>query len=368
MTENDIEKTEPIEADKTRKRKKPRKKFFERRSSWLFLTFLIVILIVALGALLGVPRGINDRVKLAETQAAPKIQSQIESARLDIEEERYEVALGRLDWILEEMTPYLTEEELAEVGELYSQTLVLMSSSGTPTPQPTPTATLPAFTPTPDLRGEEELFTAAQAHIAAEEWDEAINSLETLREKNLDYRTIDVDGLFYIALRNRGVEKILIDGSLEPGIYDLTLAERFAPLDASADGFRTWARYYLTGASFWGVDWSQVVYYFEQIYPQLPNLRDGTNMTATERFRIAAIQYASQLAAGGEVCLAQEYFDKAFALGEDPVAQPTAQWVAEECWAKLHPPTAVPTATPTPSATPEPGGEPTPTPSPEPGG
>ncbi len=365
--ENEIDVTKPV---KTEKAKMPKKRFFQRRSSWFLLGFLVFFLIVALGILLGIPQGINDRVNLAETQAAPKIQSQLENARLDIEEGRYEVALGRLDWILEEMTPFLTQEELIAVGELYSQTLVLMSASGTPTPMPTPTATVPVHTPTPDLRGEEELFSSAEAHLAAEEWHETITTLEALRQKNLDYRTVEVDGMFYIALRNRGIQKILVEGSLEPGIYDLTLAERFAPLDSSAEGFRTWARYYLTGASFWGVDWAQVVYYFEQVYPALPNLRDGTNMTATERFRIAAIEYATQLAAAGEICAAQEYFDKALALGDDPEVRPTAQWVAEECWKELNPPTPQPTDTPDVTPTPDGGGEtteePTATPTPTP--
>jgi tetratricopeptide (TPR) repeat protein len=362
MNENQVDATKPVKPEKP---KRKRKTFFQRRFSWFLMTFVVMVLIVILGILLGVPQGINDRVSLAETQAAPKIQSQLESARMDIEEGRYEIALSRLDWILEEMSPYLSQAELEEIGALYSQTLVLMSSVGTPTPQPTPTATVPVYTPTPDLRGEEELFTTAQQHIAAEEWDAAIASLEALRQKNLEYRTVDVDGMFYIALRNRGVHKILVEGSLEPGIYDLTLAERFAPLDSSAEGFRTWARLYLTGASFWGVDWSQVVYYFEQVYPALPNLRDGTNMTATERYRIAAMEYAAQLAAAGEVCQAQEYFDKAFALGEDPQVKPTAQWVAEECWKKLNPPTPVPTATPTPTPTAEAGEGAQPTPTPE---
>jgi len=328
--------------------KRPKKKFFEKRSSWIFLTVLIALLIVIIGGLLGIPQGINDRVKLAEAQALPKVEAQIESARLDIEEERFEVALERLDWILEEMAPYLSEDKLDEVGQLYSQTLLEISSYATPTPIPTPTPTIIVFTPTPDLRGEEELFATAQQQITAESWDEAIQTLEALRQKNLDYKTIQVDGMLYVALRNRGVKKILSDGSLEPGIYDLTLAEQFAPLDSSAEGFRTWARYYLTGASYWGVDWSQVVYYFEQVYPMLPNLRDGTFMTATERFRYAAVEYAEQLADAGDVCKAQEYFEKALAIQADPNIQAEADEVAEECNLLLNPPTPTPTVTPAP--------------------
>ncbi len=351
MTEKDSETTQAVP---TKKKKKDKKKFFQRRSSWYMIGLLIALLIVAAGALLGIPRGINDRVQLAEAQAAPKIQSQLESARLDIEEGRYEVAKNRLDWILDEMSSYLTDAELTEVGDLYSKVLLMVSSSGTATPAPSPTPTMPDYTPTPDLRGEEDLFNTAQQLIAAESWDEAIQTLQALREKSLTYRSVEVDGMFYIALRNRGLQKILNDGSLEPGIYDLTLAEQFAPLDSTAEGIRTYTRFYLTGASYWGVDWSQVLYYFEQVYPALPNLRDGTGLTATERFRQAAIKYASQLASEDKWCEAQEYFDKAMAIGADPEAQPTANWVADKCWAKQHPPTTQPPeATPTPTPTDE---------------
>ena len=351
--ENDMSQPHDIE-----KKKRNQKEFLQRRSSWYLIGILLFVLIVLVGAGLGIPRGISDRVRLAEAQASPKIQSQLDSARLDIEEGRFDVALGRLDWILEEMAPFMSDEELAEVGELYSQTLLQISLIGTPAPQPTPTPDEPVITPTPDLRGEEDLFNTAWQHIVAESWDEAIQSLIALRQKNLDYKTIQVDGMLYVALRNRGAQKILVEGSLEPGIYDLTLAERFAPLDSAAEGYRTWTRLYLTGASYWGIDWAQVVYFFEQVYPALPNLRDGTNMTATERFRIGAIEYASQLAEAGEYCLAQEYFDKAFAIGGDPVVMPTAQWVAEVCWNEQNPSTPEPpanTPTPTPTPTPENG-------------
>jgi hypothetical protein len=174
---------------------------------------------------------------------------------------------------------------------------------------------------------------------------------------------VEVDGMFYIALRNRGLDKILVDGSLEPGMYDLSLAERFAPLDSSAEGTRTYARLYLTGASYWDVDWSQVTYYFGQIYEILPNLRDGTGMTATERYRQGLLEYGTQLANAEKYCQAQEYFNKALGIADDPQAQPTAQWVADKCWEKQNPPTAVPPeATPTPTQsvpTEEPTQEPT---------
>ncbi|MFN2304608.1 MAG: hypothetical protein ACK2TV_12840 [Anaerolineales bacterium] len=333
--------------------KSSKRKFFEKRSSWILTGIMIAILIILVGAGLGIPTGIRDRLKLADTQAAPKIQSQLDSAKLDYQEGRFQIALERLDWILEEMNAYISEEQLSEIGDLYSKTLLELSTYGTPTPQPTPTATIHVYTPTPDLRGEEELFNLAQQQIMDELWDEAIQTLESLRQKNLDFRTIQVDGMLYVALRNRGVDKILVEGNLEPGLYDLALAERFAPLDSQAEGFRTWTRLYLTGASYWEVDWAQAVYYFEQVYPALPNLRDGTNMTAKERFRIAALEYAKQLIGLEDYCLAQEYFDKALQIGGDPQIQPTVEWVGDQCLQQNSAPTPAPEeATPTPTPTP----------------
>ena len=347
MVESENELTNPVISEKTpEKPKRQKKKFLQRRSTWIFLGFSIAFLILLTGVLLGIPRGINDRVSQAETQASPKIQAQLESAKLDIEEGRFQVALDRLDWILDEMAPYMSEAELTEVGNLYSETLLEIASYATPTPIPSPTPTVVVNTPTPDLRGEEELLNTAQQHINAEEWDEAIQALEALRQKNLKYESVQVDGMLYVALRNRGLQKILADGSLEPGLYDLALAERFAPLDSSAEGIRTWTRMYLTGASYWGVNWSQVVYYFEQVYPMLPNLRDGTFMTATERFWFGAVEYAEQRADAGDFCLAQEYFDKALVVKADPNVQSERDQAEEECFLLNNPQTPTPSATP----------------------
>jgi len=373
---DEIENTQQTDI-KDNETRKPKKKFIERRSAWVLITVILVVLILAIGAVSGAARGISDRVSLAESQAAPRIQSQIAGARQDLEDGRYEVALTRLDWILEEMTEFITDDELAEIGDLYSQALLLIGSVRTPTPQPSPTAVEPVFTPTPDFRDAQELFDTAQQLVANGAWEDAINTLIALREKDLTFRTVQVDGLLYISLRNRGLQKILAEGSLEPGLYDLALAERFAPLDTRAEGLRTWTRLYLTGASYWDVDWAQVVFYFEQVYPHLPNLRDGTFMTATERFRIGAIEYAQQLAGSGEYCLAQEYFEKALGIQEDAEVRSMAQNAADACLGVTQPPqppSGEPTPTPgegltpTPTPTEQPTQEITPEPPEEPGG
>jgi len=60
---------------------------------------------------------------------------------------------------------------------------------------------------------------------------------------------------------------------------------------------------------------------FSEIYPAFPNLRDGSMMTATERYRIAAIKYADQLMLQEEYCQAKDMYMNALNLSPDPMVQ-----------------------------------------------
>jgi hypothetical protein len=126
------------------------------------------------------------------------------------------------------------------------------------------------------------------------------------------------------------VQKIS-EGNLEGGIYDLSLAERFGILDTEADSWRTWAQYYIRGASFWGVDWSQAVYYFEQVAPMFPNMHDGTFWTASQRYKEALTQYAQQLETGEYWCEAEEQYIKLRDLTGDPSLDETIAIIADKC-------------------------------------
>ncbi|GAH16225.1 unnamed protein product, partial [marine sediment metagenome] len=94
--------------------------------------------------------------------------------------------------------------------------------------------------PTPDMRGAEDLFSHSQILLADQKWTEAIDTLLKLRKDDPDYQTVKVDSMLYVALGNRGVERILREGDLEGGTYDLALAEKFGPLDVEASSMRTW--------------------------------------------------------------------------------------------------------------------------------
>ncbi len=333
-----------------------------RSLSWpllITLSLIALLLIAATSAFGGYMSGINERTNFEVTQVAQQVEEQYQLGLQDLEAKRYELARQRFEYViqLDPNHPGVTEQ----------LTLVLLEINTTATPTMVPTPTL---TPTPDMRGADELFSQSQILLAEGKWTEAIETLLKLRKDEPEYQTIKVDSMLYVALRNRGVDRILREGDLEGGTYDLALAEKFGPLDVEASNMRTWADLYKTGASFWGLDWGQSAFYFGQIVVVAPNLRDNTNMTAAERFRIASIKYGDVLAAAKEWCLAQQQYEAAFALGDDPSVQPTASWVTQKCSKadqepdQNQPPPPEPAPTESAAPTESPPAEPAPTESP----
>jgi hypothetical protein len=171
--------------------------------------------------------------------------------------------------------------------------------------------------------------------VAAQDWPGAIGALDQMRKLDPNYQQSQVDGMYYFALRNYGYNLIVKEGNLEGGIYQLTLAERFGPLDRDAIGLREGARYYLIGASFWELDWKQAVSYFDQVRAW-GNLWDGT-MTASERYWYASMRYGDQLAEQHQYCEAVDQYTNAQSIAAlDKAANDNFPHAYSEC----HPATA----------------------------
>lgn len=331
-----------------------------RSTAWRWfipLGFVFLVLIAGVSALGGYRSGIDQRTSLEATQVSQHIHEQFELGLQDLEAKRYDAARQRFEYVirLDPNYPGVTDKLAAVLLEL--------NTTATPTPVPTPT-----LTPTPDMRGVEDLFSQASEFLANSDWSNAIDTLLKLRKDDPDYQAVKVDAMLYVALRNRGVYKILNQADLEGGTYDLALAERFGLLDVEADNYRKWADFYVTGASFWELDWRQAAHHFGLIVQVAPNLRDASNMTARQRFLHATIKYADILAENGEYCLAQEQYEIALNSGADPSLQETATWAADRCSGGAGPDEgeapAEPPAEATPTAPEQPGTEGTPTPEP----
>lgn len=325
---------------------------------WIMLGGIVFLLLTGVvSAWGGYQSGIGQRKQAQAAQISGQVEEQYNLALQDIAAERYYLARQRLEYVIQ------TDPAYPGVTERLAEVLLELNTTATPTVAPTPT-----LTPTPDLRGVEELFAESQVYITNQEWTLAIDTLLALRKADTNFQPVWVDDMLYIAFRNRGVDKILRQGDLEGGIFDLKQSEQIGPLDADAAGYQTWARLYITGASFWELDWGQAVYYFAQVAPALPNLRDGSNMTATERYRQALIGYGDFLAENGQWCDAFEQFELALSFGPDPEVEEVLDTVVERCTGgdddddeQVTEEPAAPTATQPPASE-----EPTPTQEPEP--
>ncbi len=317
---------------------KPRKK---RRSKWVWLGILVFVLFIALGVFFGYRNGVQRRLANEKAILMEQIALQLEWTYKDMDAGRYENAKARLEYIIEKYP------EFPGIEDLMTQVIGKMN-------EPTPTATQvviatiePGVTTTPDFRGAEEKFAQLTQHIANQEWDLAVQTVQSLKESNFDYRTVEVDGLYFIALRNRGIQRIWA-GELEQGMYDLSIAAELGVLDSQAAGAKSWATTYLTGASYWDVNWPGAVDIFGQLYAQMPYFADSTGTTVAERYRVALYRLGDLFATQGDYCTASSYYSQSLAVGGNLDIQVTATAYAEVCANPVTTPEPPQDVTPTP--------------------
>jgi len=330
----------------------------KRRFPWIWLGVLFFILMLAIGVFWGYRRGIARRLSREQTTAVEVASEQYLLAYQDISAGNYQNAKARIEYVIKIYPQFPGAPELLRS--------ILMNIE-----QPTPTATLaiiasltPAPSGTPDTRSAEEAFNAISAAAAAKNWQAVVDNVIAIQQINYDYRTVDVAGYYYIALRNLGIQKIQA-GELEQGLFDLSSAEQIGPLDGEAEGVRSWATLYLSGASFWDVNWQRAIDIFQQIKEAYPYMMDASGMTAIERYRVALYKYGDQIASAGDYCSAYQYYLRSLAVAQDPNVQATADLYKQNCEAS-RPTEVTPTEPTPPGETPIPPTEETPPPTEEP--
>jgi hypothetical protein len=295
----------------------------KQRSAWRRITLigiLALLLVAIISAFIGYSSGIAQRKNAETTLVSQQADQQFQLAQQDIDSQQYSRARQRLEYIaqIDPGYPGLTAK-LAEV-------IMHINATATPAPEPTPT-----ILPTVDSRGVEGIFSQAQQYYYNSDWASTIDTLLILRKTDPNYLAVDVDGMLFIAMRNRGIDKILKDADLEGGLYELTQAARFGPLDSEAQSYINWVSLYITGASFWDLDWSKVVEYFSQVGPAMPGLRDRSGMTATERWRLGLFNLGKKSLSDGDACTAAELFQASLNVRPDTEVEQAFQQASEQC-------------------------------------
>ena len=294
--------------------------------SWLVV--LCVITLIAIGLLGGYGSGMGQRYAAQNALVTGQLEEQFQLGTQAVKAGNFELARQYFEFIIR------TDSNFPGVQAAYTDLLLRLQISPTPVFSPTP-----LVSPTPDLRGAQEIYTTALQLLNSSDWNGAITNLDSLRKASPTYRTAEVDGMYFMALRQRGVEKITTacqNVNLEGGIYDLTLAEHFVGtgnMDSVAESLRTYARLYIIAASFWDQDWLQAQNFFAQVMTGYPNMSDSSCLSSTRRWVQATIKVADQLAAGGDFCAAAAQYASALTVNDsfNATAYPTATEISNMC-------------------------------------
>jgi len=295
-----------------------------RRLPLIAVSALLLMLVVLAGAgYAGYQAGLSQRVVQEQATQVAELAHQYDLGLADLQAGRYEIAAVRFEYILQ-LDPHFRDanQKLVEARQA-------LAATATPTPSPSST---PPPTAT-EIHQAADIFSEAQQQYAAQDWDAVISTLSHLHAVDPNYEAVKANGMLYVALRSRGIARILGD-EMETGMYDLDQAEAIGPLDGEALNYRAWARLYLAARSYWDLDWQESMQILQQLYVLAPYFRD-----TSVRLYQATVNYADQLLKAGDACGAVTHYAEAQALSPDPQ-------VAD----KLAAATAACAQTPTPNA------------------
>jgi len=271
-----------------------------RLATLLGLSFAAV-LIAALGiaAWVGYAAGLDQRDQQARATQSAELQHQFQLGIADLEAKRYSVAIDRFRYVLERDAQFPGAAER-----------LLQAQAALDVPA---TALAPTAAPVVTARGENpaEILALAEQYAAVKDWSGVIAQIALLHTVDPQYEIVRSDALLFTALRERGIARINGE-AMEAGIFDLDQAAAFSPLDETARSFRAWARLYLAGKSYWGVNWAVAADILGQLYILAPNFKDTTPLVYEAR-----VNYAQQLALGGDACGAAEQYALALQVSED---------------------------------------------------
>jgi len=306
------------------------------RARVILLGLLSVLLMGAAGGALGYAAGVRARLaRQAENLRAVAERHFLEGFR-QMEAGEDALALAHFEYVLSLDPAY------SGLSEPYSQLLARLDAT-------------PDITPTPGDRAAAALFNLAAQQIGSKAWADALDTLEALRNLDLSYRAVEVDGLTFTALRHQGVVMFAEQGNLEGAIYLFSLVSQYAPLDRAAASYASWARLYLTAASFWELDWGEAARYFAMLYSAFPSMHDGSGWIAAGRFRVASEMYGDKLLEARDPCGALEPYQNALNAGADGSVQAKYDHAFSRCYPPTPRPPTITPAPPdeTPSVTPE---------------
>jgi hypothetical protein len=240
-----------------------------------------------------------------QTQAATDSQAlalsrQVDLAREDFAEGSSDLALRRLQWVLDQDGSH--SAALTLQGEI----VAAQAAAATPTAAPTVAATATAEGTTPTVSDADILPALREIRrlVGQEAWDEALPALLAFQQSNPDYERRETDELLYTTYLRLGLATIEGDAT-ELGLNYLAQAERLGNLPPEAQDYRYWANLYLDGIAYYGVNWEVAGFYFRDLCAAAPFFQN-----ACQLLNEVLSNQAGQLAAAGDWCPAETIYQE----------------------------------------------------------
>lgn len=289
---------------------------------------LLIVLAVLLGwyllvGFLGWQSGQSAMVEEREAELAAQIVRQTDLARENIGQGSYNLALRRLDYVLD------IDPQNSEALGLREQAQIALDSLYTPQPTTAVTATptpLPEPSPTPGLISNPETELQRIRRLTANQnWEDALPALITFQRQFPDVDRQDTDALLYDAYVNYGLS--LLEGErVELGLYYLDQAAQLGDLSQEVLDYRLWAELYLQGIAFYDVNWDVATYYFRELCLSAPFYQ-----SACARLQESLENFADQYAVALDWCPAQELYQEALSHGRSQPLVEKLNDAAEAC-------------------------------------
>lgn len=251
----------------------------------------------------GWQQGQHLLIEKRQEELANQLERQVSLARDDIDQGNYNLALRRLEWVLERDANYPEAQRLQEEAqrELITSLTPVQEAEVTPSPTPSPVpATTPELIDSPDSE-----LQRIQRLVSQERWEEAISALVTFQVHLPNYERQETDRLLYDAYVNRGLE-LLKSPQVEVGIYYLAQAEKLGSLPQPVEDQRLWAELYVQGMAYYGVNWGTAAYFFRDLCLAAPFYQ-----SSCERLYEVLVNYGDQYAAAQDWCPAQQLYEEA---------------------------------------------------------
>lgn len=266
----------------------------------LFSVFLATYLVVAY---LAFESGQALRTEQEATARAAEITHQIELARANLAEGSHNLALTRLDWVLERDPA--NEEALVLRQQLIEIEAEPVEPPATSAVEDVVDEQVDEAAVADDSEAGTQL-TAIRRLAAAEDWEAALPQLLAFQHAFPDYERGETNQMLYDTYISLGLALVNTE-KIELGLNYFTQAERLGNLPQEVLDYRNWADLYFQGVAYSGVDWDIAAGYWRDLCAVAPFFQD-----ACDRYERALTGYGDQFAFNLDWCPALEAYQVAW--------------------------------------------------------